>query len=71
MEGSECRAVGRGGSLSSPEALRDSGGDRMPPSEAGTALAGIDWWLLCKCEGAAAEYGCKGLDMAAEDCLLW
>lgn len=43
IDGSDWRADGRKGSLSSPEVLRDSGGDSRPPSEAGTALAGEGW----------------------------
>jgi hypothetical protein len=43
IDGSDCRAVGRCGSFSSPEVRRDSGGDNSPPSEPGTALAGDDW----------------------------
>jgi hypothetical protein len=43
IDGNECRAVGRCDSFSSPDVLRDSGGDSKPPSEPGTALAGDDW----------------------------
>jgi hypothetical protein len=43
MDGRDWRAGARCGSLSSPEVLRDSGGDSKPPSEPGTAL-GTDGW---------------------------
>lgn len=43
IDGKDCRAVGRCDSFSSPDVLRDSGGDRRPPSEPGTALATDDW----------------------------
>lgn len=53
IEGNDWRAVGRCGSFSSPDVRRDSGGDSSPPSEPGTALAGVDWLLLCKWDGLA------------------
>lgn len=43
IEGRDCRAVSRCDSFSSPDVLRDSGGDSRPPSEPGTALATDDW----------------------------
>jgi hypothetical protein len=43
IDGSDWRAVGRCDSFSSPDVLRDSGGDSKPPSEPGTALATDDW----------------------------
>jgi len=43
IDGSDWRGVGRCDSFSSPDVLRDSGGDSKPPSEPGTALAIDDW----------------------------
>jgi hypothetical protein len=43
IDGKDCRAVGRCDSFSSPDILRDSGGDSKPPSEPGTALATESW----------------------------
>jgi hypothetical protein len=68
MDGNDWRAAGRCGSFSSPEVRRDSGGDSNPPSEPGTALAGDDWWLLCKCDGPTK--GCNGLAIAAAEGFL-
>jgi hypothetical protein len=69
MDGNDCRAVGLWTSFSSPDVLRDSGGESKPASEPGTALAGDDWWLLCNCDGP--EKGCNGLAMAGAESFRW
>lgn len=51
MDGKDWRAGARCESLSSPDILRDPGGDSKPPSEPGTALGMEDWGLLCACDG--------------------
>jgi hypothetical protein len=44
IDGNDCRAAGgRCDSFSSPDVLRDSGGESRPPSEPDTALAVEDW----------------------------
>jgi hypothetical protein len=64
MDGNDCRGCERWAS-SSPEVLRDSGGDSNPPSAPGSVLAGDDWWPWW-------ESGCNGLMGAAEaECLRW
>jgi hypothetical protein len=69
IDGRDCLAVGLGTSFSSPDVLRDSGGDSKPASEPGGATVGDGWWLPCGCDGAAK--GCIGLGLTGVEWLRW